>query len=212
MKQLARTAVYWPNIDDDITNFCWSCPACLEHQNRPSKPPIHPWMAPGKTWSCLPLHHIVNFMGSNWLVLVDAYSKYLCIHQTQSISTKATTELSEQDFSHFGYLHTIMTDKVLCFTSEEFKEYCKERAIIHLTGASYHPSSNGTAEQMVQTFEKALKKSSSRVSTTIPKNSYIQWIFTKWTAQQQTNRNEDWYFVAITNTYNSRKTNQISCS
>ena len=41
--------------------------------------------------------HAINFLGSNWLVLIDAYSKYSCIHPTTSTSIKATTELLEQD-------------------------------------------------------------------------------------------------------------------
>ena len=44
MKQLARTAVYWPSIDNDVVDLCRSCTSCAEHQHRPSKPPIHPWM------------------------------------------------------------------------------------------------------------------------------------------------------------------------
>ena len=80
MKQLARTAVYWPSIDNDIVDLSRSCTSRAEHQNRPSKPPIHPWMVPEKPWSRLHLNHFVNFMGSNLLVVVDAYSKYPCIH------------------------------------------------------------------------------------------------------------------------------------
>lgn len=171
MKQLARTAVYWPNIDNDILCLCRSCTACAEYQNRPSNPPVHPWMVPEKPWSRLHLDHAINFMGSNWLILVDAYSKYPCIHPTQSTSTKATIDLLEQDFSHFGYPHTIVTDNATCFTSEEFKQYCKERGIIHLTGAPYHPSTNGAAERMVQTFKQALKKSSQ-----LPKKALLDFL------------------------------------
>ena len=40
--------------------------------------------------SRLPLGDAVNFMGSNWLILVDAYSKYPCIHSNQLIFTKST--------------------------------------------------------------------------------------------------------------------------
>ena len=157
MKQLARTTVYWPNIDNDIVDLCRSCTSCAEHQNRPSKPPIHPWMEPEKPWSRLHLDHAVNFMSSNWLVLVDAYSKYPCIHSTLSISAKSTIGLLEQDFSHFEFPHTIVTDNAPCFTSEKFKEFCKERGIIHLTGAPCHPLTNGAAERLVQTFKQALR-------------------------------------------------------
>ena len=121
MKQLARTAVYWPGIDKDIMDQCQQCSTCGEHQNKVAKPANHPWMLPEKPWSRLHLDHAINFLGSNWLVMVDAYSKYPCIHPTTSTSSKATTDLLEQDFAHFGYPHTIVTDNSTSFLSEEFQ-------------------------------------------------------------------------------------------
>ena len=158
MKQLARTAVYWPGIDSAIG--LTRCTSCGEHQNKPSKLPVHPWMLPEKPWSRLHIDHAINFMGKNWLILTDAYSKYPCIHPTTSTSTRATLDLLEKDFAHFGYPHTLVTDNATTFTSDEFQQWCKERAITHLTGAPYHPATNGAAEQLVQTFKQALQKSS----------------------------------------------------
>eukprot|EP00731_Ephydatia_muelleri_P005173 Em0002g1349a len=62
-------------------------------------------------------------------------AKYPCIHPVNSTSTKATTELLEQDFAHFGYPHTVVTDNATSFISEEFQAWCKEWGITHLTGA-----------------------------------------------------------------------------
>nr|CAB3223623.1 uncharacterized protein K02A2.6-like [Phallusia mammillata] len=161
MKQLARTAVYWPNIDRDIVDLCRKCNTCAVYQNAPSKVALHPWMSPEKPWSRLHVDHAINFMGYNWLLLIDAYSKYPCIHPTQSISAKTTIDLLENDFSHFGYPHTLVTDNAPTFMSEQFQNYCKERGIVHVTGAPYHPATNGAAERLVQTFKQALRKSSS---------------------------------------------------
>ena len=158
MKQLARTAVYWPGIDSDITNLCHKCSTCAEHQNRPPKQPNHPWMLPEKPLSRIHLDHAINFLGSNWLVIVDSYSKYPCIHPTSSVSTKATTDLLEQDFAHFGYPHTIVTEDSSSFLSQEFQAWCSERGITHLTGAPYHPATNGAAERLIQTFKQGLVK------------------------------------------------------
>ena len=160
MKQLARTAVYWPGIDAAIEMASRRCDSCGEHQNKPSKPPVHPWMLPEKPWSRLHLDHAINFMGKDWLVITDAYSKYPCIHPTSSTSTRATLDLLEEDFAHFGFPHTLVTDNAPTFTSEEFQHWCKERGITHLTGAQYHPATNGAAERLVQTFKQALRKSS----------------------------------------------------
>jgi hypothetical protein len=160
MKQLARTAVYWPGIDAAIEMASRRCNSCGENQNKPSKPPVHPWMLPEKPWSRVHLDHAINFMGTNWLVVTDAYSKYPCIHPTSSTSTKATIDLLEEDFAHFGYPHTLVSDNATTFISEEFQSWCKERGITHLTGAPYHPATNGAAERLVQTFKQALRKSS----------------------------------------------------
>ena len=160
MKQLARTAVYWPGIDAAIEMASRRCDSCGEHQNKPSKPPVHPWMLPEKPLSRLHLDHAINFMGKDWLVITDAYSKYPCIHPTPSTSTRATLDLLEEDFAHFGFPHTLVTDNTPTFTSEEFQHWCKERGITHLTGAPYHPATNGAAESLAQTFKQALRKSS----------------------------------------------------
>ena len=160
MKQLARTAVYWPGIDAAIEMASRRCTSCAEHQNKPPKPPVHPWMLPEKPWSRLHLDHAINFMGRDWLVVTDAYSKYPCIHPTSSTSTRATLDLLEEDFAHFGYPHSLVTDNATTFTSGEFQRWCQERGITHLTGAPYHPATNGSAERLVETFKQALKKSS----------------------------------------------------
>ena len=160
MKQLARSTVYWPRIDFDIEDLCRKCTSCGQFQNKPDKPSIHPWMMPEKPWSRLHLDHAINFLGRNWLVLVDAYSKYPCIHPTTSTSSKSTTAILEQEFAHFGYPHTLVTDNATTFMSQEFQALCKQRGIVHLTGAPYHPATNGAAERLIQSFKQALRKSS----------------------------------------------------
>ena len=71
-----------------------------------------------------------------------------------------TIDLLEEDFAHFGYLHTLVTDNATSFTSKEFKAWCQSRGITHLTGAPYHPATNSTAERMIQSFKKSVRKSS----------------------------------------------------
>ena len=52
------------------------------------------------------INHGISFLGHDWLVLVDEYSKYPCIHMTGFTTTKATTQLLEHNFDYFGYSHT----------------------------------------------------------------------------------------------------------
>lgn len=120
-------------------------------------------MLPEKPWSRIHIDHAIDFMVSNrlinWLIVTDAYSKYPRIHTTSSTSTKATIQLLEEDFAHFGYPHAIVSDNATSFSSQEFKNWCNERGIVHLTGAPCHPATNGAAERLVQTFKRSLKRS-----------------------------------------------------
>ena len=120
IKQLARTAVYLPNIDTDIVELCRSYASCCEYKNATAKLPNHLWNLLEKPWSRLHVNNTINFMGQNWLVVVDAYSKYSCIHPTSSISSKATIDLLDEDLANFGYSHTIVFDNATCFTYDEF--------------------------------------------------------------------------------------------
>ena len=160
MKQLARTAVYWPGIDAQIEDTCRQCTACGEHQHAPEKLPNHPWMVPEKPWSRIHVDHAIDFLGSHWLVIIDAFSKYPCIYPTTSTSTASTTALLEETFAHFGYPHSVVSDNATTFTSGEFQEWCQQRGISHLSGAPYHPATNGAAERLVGSFKQSLKKSS----------------------------------------------------
>ena len=43
-----------------------------------------------------------------------------------------------------------MSDNETSFSSEEFKVWCQERGITQLTGAPYHPATNGAVECLIQ--------------------------------------------------------------
>ena len=158
-KQFARSSVYWPNINKDIEELCRQCSVCQEFQNNPSKAQNHPWITPDKPWSRVHIDHAINFMGSNWLIMVDAYSKYPCIYPTSSITAQSTMELLEQDFTHFGYPHELVSDNDPTFMSDDFQRFLNVKGIKHVIGAPNHPATNGQAERLVQTFKKSLNKS-----------------------------------------------------
>ena len=128
MKQLARSTVYWPRIDFDIEDLCHKCTSCGQFQNKPAKPSIHPWMMPEKPWSRLHLDHAINFLGRNWLVLVDAYSKYPCIHPTTSTSSKSTTAILEQE-SHRSTLYHPATNGAAERLIQSFKQALRKSSL-----------------------------------------------------------------------------------
>ena len=85
-------------------------------------------------------------MNHMFLVLVDAYSKWLDVKVMQSIITAKTIDKLNKIFSTHGLPQKIVTDNGPSFTSEEFKRYMQANGIKHITSAPYHPATDGLAE------------------------------------------------------------------
>lgn len=96
------------------------------------------------------------FLGKMYLVLVDAHSKWLDVQIMNSITSETTISRLRSIFATYGLPQQIVTDNGPTFTSEAFKELTKLNGIKHTFSAPYHPSSNGLAERVVQTFKQSL--------------------------------------------------------
>ena len=73
-------------------------------------------------------------------------------------TAKETISALQQVFAIEGLPDTIVTDNGTQFTSQEFRRFCIQHQIKHLTSSVFHPASNGEAERFVQTFKNRLNK------------------------------------------------------
>ena len=55
------------------------------------------------------------------LIIVDAYTKWIDVHITNSTSTQVTVEKLRKSFADHGLPQTVVSDNGSCFTSEEFE-------------------------------------------------------------------------------------------
>ena len=145
MKALARSYVWWPDLDMEIERTCKACGTCMLDQNNPSRAPIH-------------IDYAGPFLGHMFLIVVDAYSKWTedCVMRTSTAT--ATVEKMRGIFATHGLPVLVVSDNGPCFSSLEFKMFMKNNGIRHIFTALYHPSSNGQAERSECTFKGALKK------------------------------------------------------
>ena len=133
----------------------------VQNQKSPAKAPLHPWEWPERPWSRLHVDYAGPFLGKMFLVIVDAYSKWLEVVITNSATSLTTIEQLRKLFAVHGLPELIISDNGPAFSSDEFKVFMKKKGIRHRQTAPYHPSSNGLAERAVQSFKLALKKNTS---------------------------------------------------
>ena len=158
MKSLARMYVWWPGIDANIEDLVKCCENCQAVRSMPPLAPLQPWSWPSRPWSRLHLDFARPFLGKMFLIVIDAYSKWIEAFITSSSTSSVVIEELKTTFARFGLSELIVTDNGTCFKSEEFESFLEQNGIKHVTSAPYHPASNGLAERAVQILTRGLKK------------------------------------------------------
>lgn len=158
MKMVARSHVWWPGIDEAIENKVNGCTICQVHRRAPRSVQQTPWPFPENAWSRLHVDFGGPFQGIYFLVLVDAFSKWVEVHRVPSPSAKATVECLRSIFATHGLPDVVVSNNGLAFVSAEFKDFLARNGVRAITIPPYHPASNGAAERVVQTIKEKLKK------------------------------------------------------
>lgn len=157
MKAIARSYVWWKNIDIDIERLVRECKTCCLLQKNPTKVQIHSWEFPKEPWSRVHIDYAGPFLNSYFLIVVDAYTKWLEVIPTTTITATATINILKKLFTTFGLPITVVSDNGRQFRSEEMMNYLKENGVQSKFTAPFHPATNGQAERYVQTFKNKLK-------------------------------------------------------
>ena len=119
--------------------------------------PLHPWSWPNKPWSRIHIDYAGPFMGKMFMLVMDAYTKWLDVHITTTSSSTVTIELLRKS-SNNQLPEVVVSDNAANFTSEQFQAFMKANGVKHVRIPPCYPSSNGVAERAVQTLKEGLKK------------------------------------------------------
>lgn len=149
MKQLARRYCFWKGIDHDIEQLVKSCNACAAIRNNPKKAPIHPWELPQDKWDRIHIDYAGPFEGYQFLLCIDAKSRWAEIKNIRQAPTSTITmDLLDEIFAVHGFPKVIVSDNATIFTSNTFKEYCREKGICQKFVAPGHPATNALLNAM----------------------------------------------------------------
>ena len=131
------TANVWGNLElgTDLDPFCTSCQISSMNKKARSKIPLKPkapfkWFFMDIISSIAPKSLTSDTTFSNYLLIVDAYSKIAKLYGMEKITTEEVMEKLDMFQSRFGkidqfgrwYLEGISADAGTQFNSTEFKE------------------------------------------------------------------------------------------
>ncbi|XP_013912967.1 PREDICTED: uncharacterized protein LOC106541915 [Thamnophis sirtalis] len=156
MKALARSYVWWPLLDSEITAYVGRCITCQLSWPNPPARPSREWEAPRGPWSRLHIDFAGPFHGQTFLIVVDAYTRWVELVLMTSTSAESTVRALRRLFATHGLPDVIVSDNEPQFTSTTFQEFLACQGIRHVPTAPYHPACNGRVERAVHSAKEAL--------------------------------------------------------
>ena len=157
MKAIARSIMWWPQMDQEIKEAVSKCDGCAAQKSLPPLAPLHSW-----PWASHPMQRMhVDFASIEQcqvLIIIDAHSKWIDAMPLRSATAKTTMDALRRFFASFGLPEELVSDNGPQFTSQDFKAFCLNNGIKHTLVAPYHPASNGAAERAVQVVKQAMRK------------------------------------------------------
>lgn len=150
---------------EKIQNVVKNCIKCIlaERKHGKNEGFLHPI---GKGDCPLDTYHIDHMgpmvatckMYKHLFVVVDAFTKFTWIYPTKSTNTKEVIDKLRFQQSIFGNPRRIISDKGTSFTSDDFKKFCEEERIQHITTTTGMPRSNGQVERINRCIIPVLSK------------------------------------------------------
>nr|XP_050038406.2 uncharacterized protein K02A2.6-like [Dermacentor andersoni] len=95
--------------------------------------------------------------GATYLLLVDYY-KFVEVKKMSTTAASPVISVLKHIYAQFGIPSEVVTDQGPPFDSTEFRNFNKERDIVHKPTSPLFPRSNGQVERTVQTIKATMTK------------------------------------------------------
>ena len=136
---------------------CLCCTRQVPSPPPPPKAPLHPWKWSAKPWECIHIHFFEKDK-LNFLIVIDAYSKWLEVIPMSSTTRLRTIEALRTLFARYGIPEEVVFDNGPQLAAKEFSQFMRMNGVKYTRVPPYNPASNGAAERSVQSAKVALSK------------------------------------------------------
>ena len=155
-KARARPILYWPGMSQDIEDTVDKCTVCRKYRRNNQREPMIPHDIPDVPWAKLG-SDILYLGGSDYIVIVDYYSKYPEVIKLKSKTAREVITKFKECFGRFGIPQEIIADNVP-YDSAEMREFARKWGIKITTTSPRYPQANGFSEKYVQIVKQLYKK------------------------------------------------------
>ena len=154
---LARTCVYWPGMEADITDYIKRCLTCIDSSNLPVET-LHPHEVLSGPWVKVGMDFFQDDFGKMHLIVADYFSKFPFVYPVRSSHHFKTITYLQELFTTEGIPTIVMSDNGPPFNGDDFKNFAREFDFMHTTSSPHFHQSNGFIEAMVKKVKHAYKK------------------------------------------------------
>lgn len=155
-KARARAVMYWPKMSEDIDTMVAACHVCLTFRKSNQRQPLKPHQIPQRPWQVVGAD-VMTFKSSDYLVVVDYYSKFPELARLESKTAKCIIMHMKSMYARHEIPEQLVCDN-MPFASREFGNFAADWGIHVKTSSPEYPQSNGQSERMIQTIKQLLRK------------------------------------------------------
>ena len=159
-KQYARSRIWFPGMDKNITAAVEECLQCQAATNTTQAEPLKMTQLPDGPWE----HVRADLFGplpskEHVLVVQCLYSRFPAVEIVHSTSAAAIIPAMDKIMTNFGIPYKLGTDNGPPFNGGEFTNFSKQMGFRHTKVTPYAPWANGTVEHFMRNLGKVLKTS-----------------------------------------------------
>lgn len=156
-KARAREILFWPQMSKEIEDLISNCDACLKYKKTQSKETLINREVPDGPWQVLGID-IFFFRGSNYLLTIDYFSKYVEVIILRDLSSESVISSLKSQFSRFGIPFIVYSDPGTQLISKSLQNFSREWNFELRNSSPKHSQSNGMVERHIATVKNIFKK------------------------------------------------------
>ena len=157
-KMRARQTVYWPNIDNDVTNVVTSCHLCRTMLPSQPKEPMMTDPLPSRVFERVSADYF-HHAGKTYLVYVDRLSNWPIVKECRGEATsRQLVGLLRETFAATGVPTVLRADGGPQFTARRTRDFLKRWGVSLVLSSPHYPQSNGHAEAGVKSVKRLIMK------------------------------------------------------